>query len=121
MVLIQDEIQLKKPGEIWWFMHTKANIQLEDEGKTAILELPKIKNKVKIKIIDSDYKFEVLDAKPLSTSPNPKEQNENKEYKKLAIHIINKADCNINVLFVPQNSDDKNEAAQKITPLSQWK
>ncbi len=35
VVLMQDEIETQKPVDIYWFMHTKAKITIEDNGKTA--------------------------------------------------------------------------------------
>lgn len=36
-VLLQDEIQMKSPGEFYWFMHTRADIQVTDNAQSAIL------------------------------------------------------------------------------------
>ena len=36
---ITDKIICTVPGEIYWFMHTKADIDISDDGKTAILTI----------------------------------------------------------------------------------
>ena len=37
-VLVQDEIEAKE-ADVWWFMHTKADVVLGDNGRTATLSL----------------------------------------------------------------------------------
>jgi hypothetical protein len=124
-ILLQDEIHLVMPGEIRWFMHTKADIKLEDGGKTAVLSMSKNKNRMLIKLLSPDkdeLKFEIMDAVPLSSSPNPSEQNENKGIKKLVIHGKLKKDLVIPVLFIPQKEGDFNNIENPvIIPLKDWK
>jgi hypothetical protein len=37
IVTIQDEIKMKAPGSIWWSMHTTASVELQQNGRVAIL------------------------------------------------------------------------------------
>ena len=36
-VLVQDEISCLLPSDVWWFMHTQADVTISDDGKTATL------------------------------------------------------------------------------------
>lgn len=46
-------------------------------------------------------KFEIMDAKPLPTSPNPSEQNANTGIRKLAIHLSGVTSLSLAVEMVP--------------------
>ncbi|HET9239112.1 MAG TPA: hypothetical protein VFO10_17770 [Oligoflexus sp.] len=37
-VLVQDEIKMKTPGRVWWSMHTTAAVELQQDGRVAILK-----------------------------------------------------------------------------------
>jgi len=36
-VLVQDEVKVEKPAELWWFLHTPAAIKVSEDGRTATL------------------------------------------------------------------------------------
>jgi hypothetical protein len=38
IVTIQDEIRMKAPGSIWWSMHTSAAVELQRNGRVALLK-----------------------------------------------------------------------------------
>lgn len=60
---ITDEIKCDIPSEIYWFMHTKADITISDDGKTAILEING--KKVKATLLN-DGEFSVMPSESLS-------------------------------------------------------
>jgi hypothetical protein len=37
VVVIQDEIKMKAPGTVWWSMHTSAAVELQQNGRIAVL------------------------------------------------------------------------------------
>ena len=37
-IIVQDEVSSTKPMDIWWFMHTEAEISINSDGKSAVLE-----------------------------------------------------------------------------------
>lgn len=94
-ILIEDNIKLIAPSEIYWFMHTRANIGLSVDRKTAILVKGEKFITVTIKN-PSNAKFSVMDAKPLSSSLD-ENQNKNAHIKKLAIHLENIKDTQISI------------------------
>lgn len=118
--IVQDEIKAKKPSTIWWFMHTKADIKINEDGKSAILSKGGRRLWVGLDS-DVDASFSVMDAKPLPTSPNPEKQNKNDGIRKLAVQFKNVQDVKFAVNFVPL-LDGEMEPASKINrvDLKDW-
>ncbi len=113
-VTVEDEITMKQSGEVWWFAHTDAEIELNPCGKTAVLT--KDGKKMKVQIL-SEGTFEVMDAKPLPSSPEIEGQNENDGIKKLAIHLNDFKEGRIIVGF--SNYYDNYEF-KGVKPLDEW-
>ena len=59
---IADNIKCVVPSEIYWFMHTKADIEISDSGKTAILT---INGKQMKATLSADGEFSVMKAEAL--------------------------------------------------------
>ena len=94
---VRDEITLKNPAQIYWFMHTKADIEPTENG--AILT----KNGKKLKLeVQSSCAFEVskMDAEPLSTSPKPLQTSNDGIYK-AAIRLTGSGNVTIEVKLSP--------------------
>jgi len=75
-VVIEDALRLKEPGEVWWFWHTRAQVELADDGRAAALS----QNGQSIRLAlecEPAGRFTVMDARPLPTSPDPPGQNPN--------------------------------------------
>ena len=87
-VLIEDRILSRNPINVWWFMHTKADISISKDGKTAILSQNNAQITVRI-LNRSRYNFEIIDAQPMKNSPNPFGQTVNSDIKKLAVQLKN--------------------------------
>jgi hypothetical protein len=100
-IAVEDEIHLKKAGDIWWFMHTRAAIQLIEDGRSAMLTRQGKTMKVTLLSPNKNIKLEVLEAKPLSSLPNLSGQNANKGFRKLAIHADACKDLTVKVVFMP--------------------
>lgn len=114
-IVISDELDLAEPSEVYWFAHTDASdIKLSDDGKTAILT--KRGKKLKAEVL-SEGTFEIMDAKPLPTSPVVSGQNENVGIKKLAIHCTNLKTGTISVGFAPYYD---NYTFAEVKPLDEW-
>lgn len=117
-VLVQDEIELKQAGEIWWFVNTSATAELEDHDRTVVLT--KNGKTLYLKLLaPATAKFEMVDAAPLPSSPNPAGQAhhtlEKNPMKKIAIHLSNVEQDRIAVLFSP-DADFEIE----VLPINQW-
>ena len=98
-VVVQDEMTLLEPGEVWWFAHTQADIEIAPDGKSAVLT----QNGKRMRAVitsDNDAKFTVMDAVKLPTSPATHElENKNAGIRKLAIHLTGVKDVNLAVTF----------------------
>lgn len=116
-ILVQDEIILGKKSEIYWFVHTAADITIEHGGKSALLEISGKSLRADI-IGDNDYTFEVMEAKPLDTSLPLSGQSENTGIKKLTIHIKDVHDALIKVNFTPM--DGERGIFEENVPIEEW-
>lgn len=98
-IVLQDEISLLKPGEVWWFAHTQADIIVAPDGKSAILS----QNGKQLSAVitsDQDARFTIMDAQKLPTSPEKHPlENSNSGIRKLAIHLENVQNVDLAVTF----------------------
>ena len=119
-VILRDELRLKKPSGIYWFMHTEADIVLTMDKKTAILILKGKKMYVKINS-PLNGRFFVMDGIPLSSSPYPLGQNQNSGIKKLAISLKNQKNVDISISFIPEPINMKQLTSRlQSVPLDKW-
>ena len=89
-------------------------------GREALLQKDGKKCQVSL-LSPPEARFVVMDAKPLSTSPNPVIQNPNREMHKLGIHLPNVMKTTIAVLCVPHyNFEAPPLASQTVIPLASW-
>ena len=97
-VLIRDEIELPQPSDVYWFMHTRANVELDENGRRAKLTRGDATLYTHV-TQPAGATFSVLDAAPLPSSPNPKEQKKNKGIHRLTIALKNTPSTKIEVTF----------------------
>lgn len=97
-VKIRDEIKLKESGDVYWFLQTFANVEIENEKKAVL----SIGFKKMIMEIDSDepYEFYVEDAVPLPTSPEAEGQIL-PGGKRVVIKYTDQKTANVTVKFTP--------------------
>lgn len=140
-VLIRDELDLKKTSELYWFMHTKADITLSADKKSAVLTAENLNGETKrlwVGITDGDGVFEIKEATPLETSPNPdlwtenqnnagdsvnpKTQNSNEGISKLAVHYQNTGlAVSQSVYMIPlKEGEQAPQTLYAAAELSQW-
>lgn len=128
-ILVEDDYQAEEVSDFWWFMTTDADIELSDDGKSAILT--KNNKSVWASIInDCDEVFEVLESKPLSELYpaqygdvlTPELQTEVEEkYKRLAIHNPSTERFNVSVEFMPlSGSETEPEVKIEYSPMARW-
>ncbi len=118
-VLIQDEIQMRKTGDIWWFFHTGAKV--ECHGATAVLTQGGEKLTATL-LSPEGASFAMLPAKQMATSPQPPQQqvkhSSTKNPQKLAVHFQATGKVRIVVLLSQGNAP---KAKPDILPLAKWK
>ena len=103
-VIIQDEISLNAPGEIYWFGHTKGQIEVDASGRSAVITVGS--ERLWVEIISDAGTFTVMNAELLPTSPAVPGQTDNSEYRKLAIHLTGTQDTTISVACIPLKSGE---------------
>ena len=121
-VIVQDEVAPKTPGDIWWFMHTPADIQVNESGRFAMLTLGKARLNLHLVYPENlKIKFEVMDAAPLPLSPHPPKQAANDKVKKLAIHLTTTKPTMILVEMAPIKEGQTALAHKPVpVPLEKW-
>ena len=118
-VVIQDEITLNMSGDIYWFAHTKGQIELADDGRSAVVTVGS--EKLWVGIISDEGKFTVMNAELLPTSRPVANQKDNSEYRKLAVHLINIKDTTISVACIPLKQGETQPAwIPAVTAISEW-
>lgn len=116
-IMLQDEITTSWESDIYWFMHTDADITIQEGGKTAVLR--KGGKALYLNLIcNADVSFEKMAASPLETSPNPSDQRSDYGYK-LAIHAKDVTQLDLAVEMVPAEQSVPSFTSQ-YTPLSEW-
>ncbi|MGN6533378.1 MAG: heparinase II/III domain-containing protein [Ginsengibacter sp.] len=116
-VIIEDEIENKQPADVYWFAHTRADIQLNKNGKTATLTQNGKKYFATV-VSPSNARFVIQQAVPLGTSPKPQENNPNNGIQKLTVYIPQANQARIVVAFHPQKNPVKTVYEK---PLNSWK
>ncbi len=93
---ITDNISCRVQSEIYWFMHTKAEIEIEEDGKSAILT----KNGKQIKAtLSGDGEFSVMKAEKLGGKYEFDEIYD--DIRKLTVHLENVTEAVIEVTLTP--------------------
>ncbi|MBO4494249.1 MAG: DUF4214 domain-containing protein [Clostridiales bacterium] len=119
-VVIQDEISLAKPGEIYWFAHTKGQIKVSSDGKSAIITVDS--DRLWVGLLSENGRFTAMKAEPLSTSKSIPDATKNDEYRKLAIHLTNTKDTMISVACIPlKNGETKPSWTPSVKAISEWR
>ena len=114
-LLIKDEVTANSPADIWWFMHTPAQIEIKGDGRTATLIQGGAKLKAEI-LSPPSAKFEDRAAEPLPNSPHPERQNPNRGIRKLTVHLPAVRELRLTVLLTPLRGGNESSAA----PVFQW-
>ena len=116
-VTIRNEMDLKKQSDLYWFMHTRANVVVE--GNTAYLTQHGKSVKVTVGTNADEVELSVMNARPMSTSPDPAGQNQNEGIRKLAIKMKGKGHVDLTVQIAPMGESAAN-APLMDKPIDEW-
>jgi hypothetical protein len=120
MVLIQDEVQADEPAEVWWFLHTGAQVEIGPDGTSATLTQGDARLRARI-AAPAQAAFKLMDAAPQPSSPHPEKQADNGKVRKLAIQLKNVKDLRLAVLLTPwRNGEPEPASAPPLRPLAEW-
>ncbi len=93
---IKDNISCRINSEIYWFMHTKAEIEISEDGKSAILS----KNGKQLKaVLSGDGIFSIMKAEKLEGKYEFDDSYDN--MRKLTVHLENVSEAVIEVTLTP--------------------
>ena len=117
-VLVQDELSATN-ADVWWFLHTPAEVALAGDGRSATLSLAGTKLSVRL-LSPAEARFEVRPAVPLPSAPHPERQAANPNVRKLALHFADARELRLAVLFVPLDGKTDAGWSPEIKPLQEW-
>jgi hypothetical protein len=117
-VVINDEIKASKPAKMYWFLHTRAQIDLKNGGRKAILSMDTDQIEVEI-ISPSKAKFKSMNAVPLPVSPQSDLQNKNEGIRKLVIEQDQVLNEQLVVAIHPVG-DKASKSGQFYKSLNKW-
>lgn len=119
-LLVQDEVQAKAAADLWWFMHTTAEIEIGPDGTTATLKQGKSRLMARI-LSPGKAVFKVMKAEPLPNSAHPDHNGNNDKFRKLAIELQGTKDVCLAVLLTPYWEGEPEPASVvKVRPLDEW-
>lgn len=98
--VIRDEIVLDEPSEVYWFMHTRANIEIVSDTR-AVLTLNGQRMQLDVLTEGGEATLSVMEAKPFATSPVVEGQADKSGYKKVAVCVSGQGAVNISVRLTP--------------------
>jgi len=100
-LIISDVVEAEEPVDLWWFAHTRAEVELSPDRRSARLSLNGRRVVVAVDEGPAEAVFDILPAAPLPSSPNPPEQRLDVGVRKLAIHLPEVMDLRLVVRFTP--------------------
>jgi hypothetical protein len=119
-VLIQDELESEPPAEVWWFMHTPAEIEIATDGRSATLTRDRQRLVARV-LAPADARLTSREAEPLPSSPHPEKQARNDGVRKLAIHLPGTKSARLVVLLTPlRGGEAPAEPPPRLSALDSW-
>jgi hypothetical protein len=100
-VLISDHVEADVPAEVWWFLHTEAQVSLSEEGRVATLQ--QNGKQVTVRLVKpAGAAFVVMAAQPLPTSPAPELQASSEGRRKLVVHLQEVTELDLRIEIRPE-------------------
>lgn len=103
--IVQDSVVCEKPSDVWWLMQTRANIDIAEDGKSAVLSIDNKRMLVQLVSSCKEAVFTYGPAEPFETSPNPTQQSKNVGIRRLAVKSPKVTSLNMQMIFTPYLSD----------------
>lgn len=99
--VVTDRVEADSPADVWWFMHTEADVVLDADETSATLYQRGKRLAMEI-VAPASARFTVVKAEPMATSPKPDIQASNDNYHELAIHLTDVNNLELTVKMTPQ-------------------
>ena len=120
-LLIQDEIKSQGDVKLYTFMHTRAEIEISEDGKSAILTQDGKKLRARL-ISPAEGTFLNMEAVPLPTSPQADKAASNKGVRKLTVYVKGVKNPTVAMFLTPYQEDETNEfTLDTLKPLRSFK
>ena len=124
-MVVRDEVRgLGGAKELYWFMHTRASIDLLPDGRSAILSQSGQRVWVHFLEAPAGATLGVMDALSLPTTPDPvgePPQDSTEGIRKLYLHNVGDVDVDLTAWLVPLEKDeDPPTSMVSIPALSSW-
>lgn len=124
--VIRDELVLNKNGcDIWWFMHTLADIEILEGGKEALLTQGNKQLMMRLDCTDPDARFEVTEPEHMSEKTKPEAQyiTKLKNIKRLAINAkgnVGEFNLTVNMRGVQLSAQEEFDFLNHFEPIAEW-
>lgn len=120
-VLIQDEVATETPSTVWWFLHTRAEIELDPSRPAAAVLRDGDRSLWAFLLEPAGAAFQSMPARPFPSSPDPEGQSRNEGVRKLAIRLDDAADARIAVALIPADAGSPPPRPHDaVIPLDAW-
>ncbi len=116
--VIRDEIELLEKSDVYWFMHTEAEVELVSSD-TAILT--KNGKRMQLKFIAENAEAAFTDTKvePFPTSPQIEGQPDNSPYQRVGIKLTGEGEIAVSVRITPAEEYSA-EIPFECSEISAW-
>jgi hypothetical protein len=123
-VVIQDELQAKKPSQVWWSMHTLATVELLQNGRVAILTMGDKRLWMEIQA-PFHASFSVMDASYLPGQSFPLSRNSpniiaGHPVQKIVIFLPKVTELTLNVSMKILDPGEERPLLPEVRPLDIW-
>lgn len=119
-ILVQDEVTTKTASPVWWFMHTKADINIQSDASEAVLTQNGKHLYMKV-LSPAGAKFQAMEAAPMPGSLKGERESVNEGFRKVAICVDNVTNTTISVLMVPlEQNNEKEHPSYQVKSMEQW-
>ncbi len=115
-VVVRDELDLGVGADVEWAMHTRADVDIAPDGRTATLTQGGVVLEAHLDATTTGT-FSIVDAVPAATSPNPDGQTPNTGVRKLVVRLTGAGATAIAVTFTDPGDPI---GAEATTPLGAW-
>lgn len=119
-LVVQDEIELSQDeNDIYWFLHTKGDIDIDDSGKSATITQNGKKLRVEVYCDASSWTLSKQNAEYIYPEMQRENEDDRSAYSKIA--LVGKGSGKINIsakLFVEDDGNLYDEA--EFVPIENW-
>ncbi|QHI69317.1 discoidin domain-containing protein [Tichowtungia aerotolerans] len=120
-LIVKDELRLKNPSKVWWFMHTAAQVELKDEGRIAVLSSNNKQVEVRVEVLEGQPqpRFVAEPARPLPTSRVVRGEYPNEgKITRLALQFPDAQELTFCVALRPLDTPELRMGSVKEIPLA---